>query len=82
MEDNGFEIWLDNPEQQDHNGNICDQKNDAGCRVTHYIAHPKMCIIMDEVRNDMSQKGDGHIGDNLLVCTKGMVPQKKSEYKR
>lgn len=35
MEDTGVTVWLDNPEWQDHNRNVCDQKNDAGCRVAH-----------------------------------------------
>jgi len=33
--------------------------------------------VMDEVGGNTSQKGDGHIGGKLLVCAKGMIPQKK-----
>ena len=32
---------------------------------------------MDEVGGNTSQKGDGHIGGELLVCAKGMIPKKK-----
>ena len=32
------------------------------CKVTHYLTHPEMCIVMDEVGGNTSQKGDGNIG--------------------
>ena len=65
------------PEWQDVNVTTCDVIDAVGCKVTHELAHPKMCIVMDEVDGNTSQKGDGHIGGKLLVCGKGMVPQQK-----
>ena len=35
-----------------------------------------MCFVMDEVGGNISKKGDGHLGGKLLVCEKGMEPQK------
>ena len=77
MEDVKFAVWLDNPEWQDRNGNVCDQKNAADCRVTHDRTHPETCIVMEEVVSNTSQKDDGHIGGKLLVCAEGMVPHQK-----
>ena len=41
-------------------------------------------MVTKKVRGNTSQKGDGNIGDKLLVCTKGMAPQikvnKKDKY--
>ena len=36
-----------------------------------------MCVVTDKVGGNTSQKGDRHIGGELLVCTKEMVPQIK-----
>ena len=80
-EDTGVIVWLDNPEWQDHNMNVCDQKNAAGCRVAHDLAHPDMCIIIDEVGSHTSQRGDWYIRGKLLVCAKGVVLLHKSSTK-
>ena len=72
---------LDSPEWQDLNGNRCEESEAFGCKVTHTLTHPEMCIVMDEVGGNTSQKGDGHIGGELLVCGKGMVPQKRVNIK-
>ena len=65
------------PMWQDSDGTFCTESSSLGCKVTHDFAHPEMCVVMDEVGGNTSQKGDGHIGGELLVCGKGMVPQKK-----
>ena len=67
----------DDPMWQDSDGNPCSESESFGCKVTHNLTHPEMCIVMDEVGGNTSQKGDGHIGGELLVCGKGMIPQKK-----
>ena len=65
------------PMWQDRDGNPCLEKDVFGCKVTHNLTHPEMCVVMDEVGGNTSQKGDGHIGGELLVCAKGMIPKKK-----
>ena len=65
------------PMWQDYDGNPCLEKDAFGCKVTHNLTHPEMCVVMDEVGGNTSQKGDGHIGGELLVCAKGMIPKKK-----
>ena len=64
-------IWLD------IDGTCCEDYNAFGCKVTHNLLAPEMCIVMGKVGGSTSQKGDGHIGDELLICAKGMEPQKK-----
>ena len=51
----------------------------SGCKVTHELTHLEMGIAMNEVGGNTSQKGDGYIGSKLLVCGRGMTPQKKCE---
>ena len=40
-----------------------------------------MCIVMDEVGGNTSQKENGHIWGELLVCGKGMILHKKINIK-
>ena len=82
MEDNRVAVWLDNLEWQYCNGNICDQNNTAGCRVTHNITQPERCIVMDEVGSNTSQKDDGKFGGKLLVYAKELVQQKKKKVQK
>lgn len=32
---------------------------------------------MDELSGNINMKGDGHVGGELILCEKGMVPQEK-----
>ena len=50
-------------------------KEKFGFPWTHKIDHPEMCLLVDEVGSDLSQKGDGHIGGAKYACEKGNVPQ-------
>ena len=50
----------------------------TGCKVTYDLEHPEMCIVMDKVGGNTSQKGDGNKGGETYVCAKVMVPQQKS----
>ena len=52
-----------------------------GYKVTHEIKHPEMCVVMDKVGGNTSQKGDWHIGGKLLVCGKVKVPQQRVNHK-
>lgn len=69
------------PMLQDFDDNPCLIKDALGCKITHNLTHPEMHIIMDEIRGNTSQKENGHIGGELLICAKGMIPQ-KSKYER
>ena len=70
MEEAGVARKLLIPEWQDVNGKTCDVADSVGCKVTHELTYPEMCIVMDEAGGNTSQKGDGHIGGKLLVCGK------------
>ena len=58
-------------------GNEVEEKDAFGCKVTHDILHPDYIICMDEVGGNTSQKGDGHIGGELMLCETGTSPQRK-----
>ena len=52
-------------------------KDVFGIPCTHKIDHQEMCLVVDEVGSDLSQKGDGHIGGSKYAYEKGTVPQNK-----
>ena len=81
MEEAGVAVKYDTPQWQNANGDICEEEDSVGCMVTHDLTHPEMCIVMDEVGGNTSQKGDGNNGGELHVCAKGMVPQQKASTK-
>ena len=76
IEDRGVAVKLKTPVWQDEDGVTCPKSSSFGCKVTHTLTHPEMCFVMDEVGGNISQKGDGHEAGKLLVCEKGMEPQK------
>ena len=47
---------------------------------THKIDHPELCLVVDEVTSDLSQKGDGHIGGAKDACEKGIHAQNKVQH--
>ena len=51
---------------------------DFGCKVTHCIKHPDMCIVGGGVGGNSSQRGDGRIGGTLHVCKRNVTPQSKT----
>ena len=55
-------------------------KDVFGIPCTHKIDHPEMCLVVDEVGSDLSQKGDGHIGGSKYACERGTVPQNKVQH--
>ena len=61
---------------------MCTEDGSFGCKVTHDLTHLEMCIVMNEVEGNTSQKGDRKIGGKLLVCTKGTTPQNINKYER
>ncbi len=42
---------------------------------THKIIHPDMCLVVDEVGSNFSQKGDSHVGGRKVMCEKHCTPQ-------
>ena len=74
-------IKLDVPVYKDQDGNICDELNSFGVKCTHEITQPDMCLVVDEVGSNLSQKGDGHIGGQKYVCERGSVPQNKVQHR-
>ena len=53
-------------------------KNLFGCKVTHRILRPDMMLCGDEVGADTSQKGDGAIGGEKLLCPAGTIPKESA----
>jgi len=81
MEECGVALKLQHPVFQDEKGNICDERSSFGLKITHDIIHPEMCLVVDEVGSNLSQKGDGHIGGQKFVCERGTIPQCKVQHK-
>ena len=77
MEDAGVAKRLPEPVWMDREGEIVGEEHAFGCKVTHRIIHPEMVIVFDELGGNISQKGDGHVGGQLLLCEKGETPQIK-----
>ena len=46
-------------------------------KTPYHLTHPEMCLVVDEVGSNISQRGDGHIGGQKYVCEIGTVPQNK-----
>ena len=65
-------VWMD------RNGNICDEKDALGCKVTHDLIHPEMCLVGDEVGGNLNMDNDGYVGGEKLLCAKGTIPQQKT----
>jgi len=66
-------IELPDPVWMNDDGKGVLEEEATGCKVTHDLEHPEMCIVMDEVGGSISQKGDGNKGGETYVCAKGMV---------
>ena len=46
----------------DIGGNIVQETNVFGCKVTHNIDKPDWVLVMGEVGGNTNQKGDGNVG--------------------
>ena len=81
LEDTGIATKLDDPVYMDREYNVVSNQIEAfGTRCTHSLDHPDLCIVVDEVGSNLSQKGDGHIGGQKYVCAKGSIPQIKVQH--
>ena len=69
------------PIYEDRHGSIASEwSKKFGLPCTHEITHPHMCLVVDEVGADLSQKGDGHISGALYACEKGTHAQNKVQH--
>ena len=78
MVDAGLAVELDEPVWMNRDGNICPEHEAFGCKVHHKVIHPELCFCGDEVGGNISMKGDGHHGGELLLAEKGTIAQRKS----
>ena len=62
-------IWTD--------GNIVDEKDAFGYKVTYNITDPDLGIVLDEVGGNTNQKGDGYLEGELILCKTGKSTQRK-----
>ena len=44
-------------------------------RTKFHLKHPDMCLVVDEVGCNSSQRGDGHICGQKYQCESGTIPQ-------
>ena len=77
MEEAQVAVKLDDPVWMDKDGNIVEEGQAFGQKVTHRITRPDMFLVGDEVGGNTSQLGDGNIGGKLMLCERGTVPQRK-----
>ncbi len=77
MVDAGLAIKLDETVWVDRSGNVCSEEDAFGCKVHHQLLKPDMCLCGDEVGNNISMKGYGHSGGELLLTAKKSVGQKR-----
>lgn len=72
---------LEKPQYFTVDGEVAKTDNEKfGLPCTHMINHPEMCLVVDEVGSDLSQKGDGHVGGALYACERGTVAQNKVQH--
>ena len=73
---------FEEPQWMDRDGKVLDREDTSfGCKVTHNILRPDLILVMDEVGSDTSQKGDGAIGGEKVVCEKGTTPKENCSTK-
>ena len=78
MVDAGLAVKLLSPKWMNKEGVEAGKEESFGCMVTHNLLYPEMCIVMDEVGGNTSQKGDGLKGGQLIICGKETIPQIKA----
>ena len=71
-------VKLDNPIGMNKNEEVCTKEEVYGCQIHHKIIQPELCLCGDEVGENISMKGDGINGGELLLTKKGKVPQRKA----
>ena len=72
---------LDEPVWMDREGNVVGKSNSLGCKVTHQITRPDMCICGDEVGGNISMTGDGHVSGEKKISPRGKVARTRASSK-
>ena len=70
MVESGVAIMLDEPSHE-FEGDLA---------TKYHLTHPEMCLVVDEVGSNISQRGDGHVTGRKYCCELGAIPQNKSSY--
>ena len=50
---------------------------DGDIATRYELLHPGMCLVVDEVGSNISQRGDGHITGTKYCCEHGTIPNNK-----
>lgn len=50
---------------------------DGDILTKYELIHPGMCLVVDEVGSNISQRGDGHIAGTKYCCEHGTIPNNK-----
>ena len=84
MVDCGVASKLPQPIYMDRDGNRTTNIEKAfGLPCTNNIKHPDMCLVVDEVGSNPSQKGYGHIDGRKVMCARKIQLHKnKSNMKK
>ena len=62
LDDTGVVERLNTPVWMNNTGKLVAKDDDFGCKTTHKITRPGMCLVADDVGVDKNQKGDGNVG--------------------
>ena len=73
----GVAVALKEPVWMNAEGEVVEEGDAYGCKVTLDITKPEMCVVADEVGGNTSQKDDGKIGGERWLCSPGTIPQRK-----
>jgi hypothetical protein len=65
-------IWVNKQQEE------VDEENAWGRKVTHLITRPEYIVFVDEVGSNVSQEGDGAIGGEKKIVTRGTVPKESA----
>ena len=58
---------LETPEWHDKTEKVVEEADTYGCKVTHQLSYPELCVLLDEVGININNKKDGDIrGERYL----------------
>ena len=63
------------------NDTTTNMKEAFGLPCAHKIIHPDMCLVVDEVGSNLSQKGDGHMEGTKMLSEKHCISQEQVQHK-
>jgi hypothetical protein len=65
-------IWVNERQEETEEENI------VGCKATHLLLRPEYVIFVDECGCNTSQEGDGAVGGERKIVTRGTVPKESA----